>query len=208
MAEKHALNRPGCISKHQELERQVSEGQSTMIIDTLHKALSSSIFSSHRLQVCKVTSYVGEYWEPQEKWELPRKVCKAIYGLIEILAYSVYLMFYIYRSVRLQTQRENRSIQQGWQHYTKQQYLHNDRWKDPSQTLCSQQWVKTAMKSFHDKQKRWQNKLCNICHELWPTWTSLSEEPYVCTRCKRDKKDPKLFYAENDMHPGSVPQCL
>ena len=61
MAEKHALNRPGCISKHQELARQVSKGQSTMIIDTLHKALSSSIFSSHRLQVCKVTSYVGEY---------------------------------------------------------------------------------------------------------------------------------------------------
>ena len=57
MAEKHAVSRPGCISKDQELVRQVSEGQSTMIIDALHKALSSSILSSHRLQVCKATSY-------------------------------------------------------------------------------------------------------------------------------------------------------
>ena len=28
MAEKHTVSRPGCISKHQELMRQVSEGQS------------------------------------------------------------------------------------------------------------------------------------------------------------------------------------
>ena len=28
MTEKHAVSRPGCISKHQELVRQVSEGQS------------------------------------------------------------------------------------------------------------------------------------------------------------------------------------
>ena len=33
MAEKHAVSRPGCISKHQKLVRQVSEDQSTMIID-------------------------------------------------------------------------------------------------------------------------------------------------------------------------------
>jgi len=51
MAEKHAMTRPGSISKHQELVRQVSKGQSTMI-NTLHKALSSSILSSHHLQVC------------------------------------------------------------------------------------------------------------------------------------------------------------
>ena len=59
MAKKHALNRPGCISKHQDLTRlrQVSEGQSTMIIDALHKALSSIILSSHSLKVCKATSY-------------------------------------------------------------------------------------------------------------------------------------------------------
>ena len=44
--------RPECISKYHELVRQVSEGQSTMIIDALPKALSSSILSSHRLQVC------------------------------------------------------------------------------------------------------------------------------------------------------------
>ena len=31
---------------------------------------------------------------------------------------------------------------------------------------------------------------------------------YVCTRCKRDKNDPKLFSEENDMLPGEVPSCL
>ena len=49
MAKKHAVNRPGCISKHQELVRQISEDQSTMIIDALYKARSSSILSS---QLC------------------------------------------------------------------------------------------------------------------------------------------------------------
>ena len=44
--------RPECINKHHELVRQVSEGQSTMIIDALPKALSSSILSFYRLQVC------------------------------------------------------------------------------------------------------------------------------------------------------------
>ena len=44
MTKKHAVSRPGGISKHQELVRQVSEGQSTMInISLLHKALSTSI---------------------------------------------------------------------------------------------------------------------------------------------------------------------
>ena len=52
MAEKHIVSQPGCISKYQELVRQVSEDQSTMIVDALHKALSSSILSSHRLQAC------------------------------------------------------------------------------------------------------------------------------------------------------------
>ena len=48
MAEKHAVSRTGCISKHQELVKEVSEDQST-IIDALHKAPNSSILSS---QVC------------------------------------------------------------------------------------------------------------------------------------------------------------
>ena len=113
-----------------------------------------------------------------------------------------------YRSARLHTQQLNRSARQGQQCHTKQDYLYNNGWKDPSETLHSQPWVKAAMKTFHTKQKVWQNKLCSICHELWPTRTSLSEQPYVCTRCKRDKKDPKLYSADNDMHPGNVPQCL
>lgn len=30
----------------------------------------------------------------------------------------------------------------------------------------------------------------------------------MCTRCKRDKRDPPHFSAENDMWPGEVPPCL
>ena len=41
----HTVSTPGCISKRQELVRQVSKDQSTMI-NTLHKALSSSICHS------------------------------------------------------------------------------------------------------------------------------------------------------------------
>ena len=91
---------------------------------------------------------------------------------------------------------------------TKQQYIHNDGWKDPSQPLHTQHWVMSAMKAFHNKQKKWQHKLCSICHELWPTLVSGTEHPYICTRCKKDKNDTKLFSAENDMDPGSVPSCL
>ena len=33
-------------------------------------------------------------------------------------------------------------------------------------------------------------------------------DPYVCNRCQRDKHNPKLYSAENDKDPGSVPPCL
>ena len=61
----------------------------------------------------------------------------------------------------------------------------------------------SAMKAFHNMQK----KLCSICNELWPTVVSGTEHPYICTRCKKDKNDTKLFSTENDMDPGSVPSC-
>ena len=108
------------------------------------------------------------------------------------------------RSARLCTQQVSRSSQLQQLRYTKHHYLHNNGWK--SGALHNQQWVKKAMDTFHTKQKMWQNKLCSICHELWPT--RISQQPYICTRCKRDKSDPKIYSAENDMNPGSVPLCL
>ena len=43
-------------------DESVKVSQLAMIIDVLHKALSSSILSSHRLQVFKATSYAWECW--------------------------------------------------------------------------------------------------------------------------------------------------
>ena len=66
------------------------------------------------------------------------------------------------------------------------------------------------MNSFHTKQNRWEHRLCIVCHELWPTRVCLKdcESTYQCTRCKRDKGEPKQYSVENDMYPGSVPLCL
>lgn len=66
------------------------------------------------------------------------------------------------------------------------------------------------MCSFHEKQNKWRQCLCIICHEAWPSRICLGVDPaaYICTRCKRDKSDVKKFSEENDMLPGNVPLCL
>ena len=66
------------------------------------------------------------------------------------------------------------------------------------------------MESFHDKQVTWEHRLCTIYHEIWPTRTCLNDDQatFVCTRCKRDKGEPKQFSEENNMLPGQVPPCL
>ena len=71
----------------------------------------------------------------------------------------------------------------------KQVYLHAAGWAQSHDQLHEQPWAQQEMQSFHDKQKHWQQRLCTICHELWPTHTCLSVSPktYICTRCKRDK---------------------
>ena len=73
-----------------------------------------------------------------------------------------------------------------------------------------QPWVVSSMNSFHLKQNKWQQRLCIICHEAWPTRTCLSQDPahFTCTRCKRDKGSTKLYSQGNDMHPQEVPPCL
>ena len=66
------------------------------------------------------------------------------------------------------------------------------------------------MACFHRAQQKFEHRLCIVCHEIWPTQTALNEDPtqYTCTRCKRDKHDPKLFSSGNDMDPGKLPLCL
>ena len=92
----------------------------------------------------------------------------------------------------------------------KDKYLYERGWVTPGQDLHTQPWVETAMNIFHTRQSKWEHRLCIVCHELWPTRVCLKgdESAYQCTRCKRDKGEPKLYSVENDMHPGDVPSCL
>lgn len=80
-------------------------------------------------------------------------------------------------------------------------------WATHGEELHTQPWVQAAMNDFHSK---WEHRLCTVCHELWPTQVCLKdkESTYQCTRCKRDKKEPKVYSVENNMHPGVVPLCL
>lgn len=93
---------------------------------------------------------------------------------------------------------------------TKQKYLHEESWCNPEHELHNQPWVKETMDNFHLKQSKWEHHLCTVCHELWPTRLTLYDEAYVCTRCKHDKIEPKLYSEANDnfMHPGTVPLCM
>ena len=61
------------------------------------------------------------------------------------------------------------------------------------------------MQEFCTKQNKWHQQLCSVCHEIWPTRISASKGVYICTRCKRDHKEPKLYSFDNDMDPGNVP---
>jgi hypothetical protein len=64
------------------------------------------------------------------------------------------------------------------------------------------------MHSFHLDQEHLEHRQCTMCKEAWPTRPNLVSEVYICYRCKRDKKSPKKFSAENDMDPGTVPEQL
>ena len=93
---------------------------------------------------------------------------------------------------------------------SKHQYLHEMGWAEDEHGLHTQNWVQAAMNTFHSKQAKWEHQLCSTCHELWPTQVCAraKDSSFECTRCKRDKKNPKLYSADNDMHPGPVPPCL
>ncbi len=93
---------------------------------------------------------------------------------------------------------------------TSHQYFFEDGWVTSRLPHRQQPWVSTAMQTFHTKQRKWEQRLCMVCHEVWPMRTCLDADPstYVCTRCKRDKGETKRYSKENDMWPGEVPACL
>ena len=65
-----------------------------------------------------------------------------------------------------------------------------------------------VLQQFHQQQYKWKQTYCDVCSEMWPVRSNNSKSPYVCFRCKRDKNNPKTYSMENNMNPGSVPQCL
>ena len=115
------------------------------------------------------------------------------------------------RQSRLQTAADNaQQVARITSHSTKQHYLHQKGWSDSQSQLHEQPWVKNTMSKFHKNQSKWQHRLCIVCHEVWPTQNCLNHNPdtYTCTRCKRDKSQPKRYSNENDMDPGVVPPSL
>ena len=53
---------------------------------------------------------------------------------------------------------------------------------------------------------KWKHFQCLICNEVWPTRQRNAK--HECLRCTRDKNNPKKFSKANNIHPGSVPECL
>ena len=48
---------------------------------------------------------------------------------------------------------------------------------------------------------------CSCCNESFPS-LKLTSGDSVCSCCSRDKQEPKLYSAANNMDPGSVPLAL
>ena len=87
-------------------------------------------------------------------------------------------------------------------------YLHNRGWADPeNRGLHNEEWSQEAMAAFHRFEENLRHYHCVACKEAWPLSAS-REALYTCSRCKRDKKPCRLYSADNDMDPGSVPAEL
>ena len=94
---------------------------------------------------------------------------------------------------------------------SREEYLYQGGWQDVDNPLYEQEWVKNEMNRFHSRQEMLQHRQCTVCKETWPTKQNLAAESiqcYVCNRCKRDKKSPKVYSAENDMDHDLVSQQL
>ena len=91
---------------------------------------------------------------------------------------------------------------------SKHEYLHQGGWQNVDNPFHEQEFVQNEMHSFHLDQERLEHRQCTICKEAWPKRQNLASEVFICYRCKRDKKSPKKFSAENDMDPGTVTEQL
>jgi hypothetical protein len=66
--------------------------------------------------------------------------------------------------------------------------------------------VKAKLLKFHREIGEINVPTCTICDETFPGMAVNKKSE--CIRCTRDKRTPKLFSADNDMHPGAVPAEL
>ena len=89
---------------------------------------------------------------------------------------------------------------------SREEYLQQGGWEDAENPLHEQEWVRNEMGSFHSSQEQLQHHQCTVCKETWPTKQNLSKDParYVCHRCTRDKKSPRVYSAENGIVPPQL----
>ena len=88
------------------------------------------------------------------------------------------------------------------------EYLHNRGWANPeNRGLHHEEWAQEEMAAFHRFEENLRHYHCVICKEAWPLSAS-RQQIFTCSRCKRDRKPCRLYSAENDINPGSVPAEL
>ena len=68
-------------------------------------------------------------------------------------------------------------------------------------------WVQGKLTAFHDKMSSLSFTHCICCNESFPS-VKLTSSASVCSRCSRDKQEPKLYSAANNMDPGLALQGL
>ena len=85
-----------------------------------------------------------------------------------------------------------------------------ERQSEPQQTAVpalEDEWVQGKLTEFHTKMSSLSFTHCICCNESFPS-IKLTSSASVCSRCSRDKQEPKLYSAANNMDPGSVPLAL
>ena len=73
--------------------------------------------------------------------------------------------------------------------------------------LLEQHHVQATMRAFHQDMATIESPVCATCMEKFPG-LKVNARTSECLRCARDKHVPKLFSADNNMHPGVVPSQL
>ena len=91
---------------------------------------------------------------------------------------------------------------------TPRRILHSRGWENPANRgLHHEEWAQEDMAAFHRFEENLRHYHCVICKETWQPSAS-RQQIFSCSRCKRDRKPCRLYSAENDMDPGSVPAEL